>query len=84
MQLKKKFSETLLRIKFEDGSVKQNILIECTILALAPFSYLKTSGKIPWTSHSIFLVSFRFRTVQGRNGDWQGVFSYLRRNLPSS
>ena len=42
--IKKLFSETPPQIKFGDGSVKQNILISCTCLALAPFSYLK------WTS----------------------------------
>ena len=29
----------------------------------------------------IFLVCFRFWTVQGRNGEWRGFFSYLRFNL---
>ena len=32
-------------------------------------------------SYSIFLVCFRFRTVQGRNGEWRGFLSYLRLNL---
>ena len=42
MQFKKKFSsESHPQIKFEYGSVKQNILIACTGLALAPFSCLK-------------------------------------------
>ena len=41
----------------------------------------KIWGKIPWTSYSILLVFFRFRTVQGRNGEWQVFFSYLSRNL---
>ena len=35
------FSETHPQIKFEDGSVKQNILIACTGLALAHFFCLK-------------------------------------------
>ena len=74
-QLKKFFSEAHLQIKYEDWSVSQNILVVCTGLAVAQFSCLKCpikkkSGKIPWTSYSIFLVRFRFRTVQGRNGEW--------------
>ena len=28
-----------------------------------------------------FFVYFRFRIVQGRNGEWRGFFSYIRRNL---
>ena len=50
----KKNSESPHQTKFEDGSVKQNFLIACTGLALAPFSC---------------------------NGEWQGFFSYLKRNL---
>ena len=29
----------------------------------------------------ISFVCFRFRTFQGKNGEWRGFFSYLRRNL---
>ena len=86
MQLKKLSSETDPQIKFEDGSVKPNILIPCTGSTLAPFSclkwpILKKSGKIPWTSYSIFVVCFRFRTVQGINGECRGVFNFLARHL---
>ena len=31
-----------------------------------------------------FLVCFRIRTVQGRNGVWRGFFSYLNSNLANS
>ena len=31
--------------------------------------------------YNILLVCFRFRAVEGRNGEWRGVFSYLRLNL---
>ena len=77
--IKKLFSETYPQIKFEDGSVKQNFLVVCTGLALAPFSGLKwpikkKSGKIPWTPYIIF-------SVQGRNGEWRWFFRFLRLNL---
>ena len=83
------FSETASQIKFEGGSVKPNILLACTGLALVPFCCLKwpifkKSGKIPWTSYIIFLVGFRFRTIQGRNGELRGFFIYLRLNLLGS
>ena len=42
-------------IKFEDGSIKQNIVITCIVKARVPLCYLKWRilkilGKIPWTS----------------------------------
>ena len=45
VQFKTLFTETHLQIKFGDGSVKQNILIACTGLALAPLTCLKWSIK---------------------------------------
>ena len=80
MTLTKLFLETYPKIKFEDGSVKQNILIACTGLALAPFSCLKwpiqkNQGRFHGRRTVYFLCVFV------RNGEWRGFFSYLRHNL---
>ena len=77
------FSETHPQIKFEDGSVKQNILIACTGLAIAPFSclkwlILKKIRKDYMDVVQYFTCVFSFK---GRSGEWRGFFSYLRRNL---
>ena len=82
VHLKILFSETHPQIKFQDWYVKQNILIACTVLALAPVSCLKWPiFKKIREDRTVFFLFFRFRTVQGRNGEWRGFFSYLRRNL---
>ena len=85
--IKKLFSETRPQI-FEDESVKQNISIAYTGLALVPFSYLKwaifkkNQGRFHGRRTVFFLCVFVLRQFKEKEMvSGEVFFCYLRRNL---